>query len=239
VSENDGLDTALAAQQLQLEAARARVDELHRTITKSPPTGPRPPLEVPDPGEYDALVVACEVYLRSIGRTGLALEDTVDAGDLRILRVDAKRLHWSPEDILTVGLCGLVGSVAALLAGAVDQRVAESLQMFEGTDLIHRWKRETTNLPIDYNGAVVGGPAHRISSAGHDIGRPVAAIRQIVQGQYRGTGWLLHQKVTRTPTGTPTGTPFDAVPDIGLAASLWVKHLVTDVLTPTSLPLPG
>ena len=240
MGEPEDIDAALAAQYLQTEAARARVAQLRKALEEGEvPADTLAPLEVPDPGPYGQLVGASRDYLERSGRAHLGLEDVLEADDLEFLRIEAQRLEWTVSDAISVGLCGLVGSVAALLSGAIDRAVVDGLGLVEDTELIRRWKRDTQHLPIDYHGAVVGGPAHRVTSAGHDIGRPVAAIRQIVEGQYKGTGWLFGQKVTRTALGTPGGTPFDAVASPALAASLWVRHLVTDVVTPSSLPLPG
>lgn len=239
MGEHDDLDVTLAAQHLQLEAARERVAELRRAIEGGEDAGDLPPLIVPEPADYAALTAASRRYLESAGRADIFLEDVLAAEDLELLRVDAQRLDWTTSDVAAVGLCALAGSAAAVLAGAIDAWVVDALDLMEGSELVARWKQATEHLPIDYHGAVVGGPRHRMTSAGHDIGRPVAAIRQIVNGVYEGTGWVFGEKVTRTAYGTTGGTPFDAVPDFRVAAALWVKHLITDLVTPTSLPLPG
>ena len=239
MSERDPLDEILSAQQQQLEAAQEQVSRLRDVLNQGSNAESLAMLEVPSPAEYDALTSASRDYLQTQGRTGLDLEDLLDPQDLDLLRLESQRLGWTTSDLAAVGVCGLVGSVTALLAGAIDDVILQQFGLLEETELISRWKRETKNLPIDYSGAYVGGPAHRVTSAGHDIGRPVEAIRQIIEGNYQGTGWSVFGKVTRTAEGTPFGTPYDAVPDVRIALALWVKHLITDVITPTSLPLPG
>jgi hypothetical protein len=239
MSERDPLDEVLAAQQQQLKAAREQVARLRDSLNQGSSSGTLAMLEVPSPAEYDALTSVSRRYLETEGRTDLDLEDLLEPQDLELLRLESQRLGWTTSDLTAVGLCGLVGSVTALLAGAIDAAIVQQFGLLEQTKLVSRWKRETTNLPIDYSGAVVGGPAHRVNSAGHDIGRPVEAIRQIMEGTYEGTGWLYGEKVPRTAEGTPFGTPYDAVPEVRVALALWVKHLITDVITPTSLPLPG
>lgn len=239
MSEREPLEEILSAQQQQLQAAREQAARLRDSLNQGSSSAASAMLEVPSPAEYDALTAASRDYLTTQGRSDLDIEDLLAPEDLDLLRLESQRLGWTTSDIAAVGVCGLVGSVTALLAGAIDAAVVEQLGLFEQTELISRWKRETTNLPIDYSGTYVGGPAHRVTSAGHDIGRPVEAIRQIMEGTYKGTGWSYGQKVVRTAEGTPFGTPFDVVPEVRTALALWVKHLITDVITPTSLPLPG
>ena len=239
MSERDPLDEILSAQQQQVEAAREQVARLRGSLSEGLSDRDPELLEVPSPAEYDALTTASRDYLTTQGRSDLDLEDLLEPQDLDLLRLESQRLGWTTSDMAAVGVCGLVGSVTAILTDAIDAAIVQQLGLLEQTELISRWKRETTNLPIDYHGAVVGGPAHRVTSAGHDIGRPVEAIRQIMEGTYEGTGWLYGEKVARTALGTPTGTPYDAVPEVRIALALWVKHLITDVITPTSLPLPG
>jgi len=239
MSERDPLEEILSAQQQQLQAAREQAARLRDSLEQGSSSAASAMLEVPSPAEYDALTAASRDYLTKQGRSDLDIEDLLAPEDLDLLRLESQRLGWTTSDIAAVGVCGLVGSVTALLAGAIDDGLVAQLKLLEQTDLISRWKLETTNLPIDYMGVNSGGQAHRVTSAGHDIGRPVEAIRQIMEGQYRGTGWSYGQKVPLTRLGTPFGTPYDVVPDVGAALALWVKHLITDVITPTSLPLPG
>ncbi|MEX2375152.1 MAG: hypothetical protein WD942_06140 [Dehalococcoidia bacterium] len=238
-SEPDPLDQILSAQQQQLQAAREQAARLRNTLKGRSDAVTSELLEVPSVSDYDALTSASRDYLQTEGRIDLDLADLLEPQDLDLLLLESQRLGWTTSDLAAVGVCGLVGSVTALLADAIDHAIVQQLGLLEQTELISRWKRETKNLPIDYSGTYVGGPAHRVTSAGHDIGRPVEAIRQIVEGTYEGTGWSVFGKVTRTAEGTPFGTPYDAVPDVRVALALWVKHLITDVITPTSLPLPG
>lgn len=238
-SDTDPLDEILSAQQQQLAAAREQAARLRESLDEGSSARSIEPLQVPSPDEYDALTAASRDYLAAQGRAGLDIEDLLEPEDLDLLRLESQRLGWTTSDMAAVGVCGLVGSVTAVLAGAIDDVIVEKLGMLERTELISRWKRETTNLPIDYTGAYAGGKAHRVTSAGHDIGRPVEAIRQIMEGQYRGTGWSYGQKVPLTRLGTPLGRPYEPVPEVTTALTLWAKHLITDVITPTSLPLPG
>lgn len=90
-------------------------------------------------------------------------------------------------------------------------------------------------MPIDYTGPKFGGPGHRMRSAGHDIGRPFAALRQIRGGYFEGLVWEERAASTfRTAAGS-----YAPVASIGAALVLWLKHLMADVVTPMSLPLPA
>ena len=97
------------------------------------------------------------------------------------------------------------------------------------------WEADARRLPIDYTGKGVGGPAHRIKSAGHDLGRPLEALRQIREGVFRGTAWP-HGEKTPVIEQLPNWQQIDSWP---AAMIVWAKHLAADFVTPMSLPLPG
>lgn len=144
-----------------------------------------------------------------------------------------QRIRWGSDDVVAVGLAGAVGLVATWFDGALDSAVRAGLGKLKGTDLLKGWERDAKNLPIDYTGPDFGGPGHRLRSAGHDLARPVEALRQIRDGTFRGTRIVdgLHETVE---IGGYTAAA-------GLQESLvvWAKHLAADVVTPMSLPLPG
>lgn len=238
--ERDDVEDNLKAQQERLREIRTRVGQLKAASDGEADAADLEPLEVLRPGTYDEITRANCDYLESQGRAQLALEDMLGPEQLRLLQLQSDRLRWTRSDYLTVGLCAMLGCTALLLEGAIDQAVLEATGMMERTELIDQLKGNTTNLPIDYQGQGAGGAAHRVTSAGHDPGRPIAAIEQIMQGRYEGTGWdALGAKLNPTATATPHGTPFEAVADPRIAAGLWVSHLVTDVVSASSLPLPG
>lgn len=238
--EPDDLEDNLKAQHEQLRELERRVAQLKAASLGDADVRGLEALEPLRPEGYEELSRANREYLESRDRAHLALEDMLEPEQLRLLQLESDRLRWDTSDYITVGLCALLGGAALLLQGAIDQAVLEATGMMERTELIERWKTETTNLPIDYQGQGAGGAGHRVTSAGHDPGRPVAAIQQIMQGRYEGTAWSAFAgKISPTALGTPYGTPFDAVTDPRLAAGLWVKHLLTDIVTVSSLPLPG
>jgi len=144
-----------------------------------------------------------------------------------------QRIRWGTDDLVAVGLAGVVGLVATWFDGALDTQVRTTLGKLSGTDLLNRWERDAKRLPIDYTGPDFGGPGHRLRSAGHDLGRPVEALRQIRGGFFRGS---------RVVDGTHETVTFDEyarVEGLGDALTVWAKHLAADVVTPMSLPLPG
>ncbi len=74
-----------------------------------------------------------------------------------------------------------------------------------------------------------------MKSAGHDLGRPLEALRQIREGVFRGTTFP-HGVKTAVTESLSTWQNVGSWPE---AMILWVKHLAADVVTPMSLPLPG
>lgn len=145
------------------------------------------------------------------------------------------RLPWQAGDFLAVGLSGIVGALACVFDDNVDAAVRDRLDRLKQWDVIKGWERDAKRMPIDYTGPGFGGPAHRVRSAGHDIGRPFEALRQIRDGQFKGFRW---QDGVRSEFLSPEGA-YAPVAPLGEAMSLWAKHLFADVITPMSLPLPG
>lgn len=151
----------------------------------------------------------------------------------------AQRLSWERSDLVVVGVCGLIGALANLYDDHVDAAVLGGLSLLKKTDLLRRWEKETARLPIDYTGPKFGGPAHRVRSAGHDIGRFFTALDQIRTGTFEGTWWEDGQRMVTQVTATRSGLPFARAPERHLAVALLVKHWAADFVTPMNLPLPG
>lgn len=152
---------------------------------------------------------------------------------------DRHRARWSQEDVAAVACAGLVGVGATWFDATIDSVVRDRVEKLKDTPLIRRWEREARGMPIDHMGEEFGGKGHRFRSAGHDIGRPFEALRQIRAGEFRGYSWHDGVRTTHHRSATPFGTPYTPVDTFGEALTLWGKHLVTDVVTPMSLPLPG
>lgn len=146
---------------------------------------------------------------------------------------DRHRARWSQEDVATVACAGLVGVAATWFDSAIDRGVRDRLEKLGDTPLIRRWEREAKRMPIDHTGKKFGGPGHRVRSAGHDIARPFAALRQIRTGQFHGYSWEHGRRVTHIVGG------YRPVETLGEALTLWGKHLVADFVTPMNLPVPG
>lgn len=146
-----------------------------------------------------------------------------------------QRLPWAQEDVVTLGFAGLVGVAATMFDTQLDGAVKKALGSLKGTGLLKRWEKDAARLPIDYTGPGFGGPAHRIRSAGHDLGRPLEALRQIREGVFRGTSF---PHGVRNPVEERLGN-WRNVTSWSEAMVLWMKHMAADVVTPMSLPLPG
>jgi hypothetical protein len=143
-----------------------------------------------------------------------------------------QRIGWGFEDVVAVGIAGLIGVAATWCDSAIDAAAKTGLAKLKDTELIRRWEREARRMPIDYTGPGFGGPGHRVRSAGHDIGRPFEALRQIRKGEFRGFTWEYGERIEQIRD------QYRPVESLGEALTLWGKHLVADVVTPMSLPLP-
>lgn len=143
------------------------------------------------------------------------------------------RLDWRSSDYLAVGAAGLVGLLCTWFDTSIDCAVRDRLKNLTETSLVQRWESAGKRLPIDYMGPGFGGRAHRIKSAGHDLARPIEAIRQVMEGQFRGIRWQ---------EGVPTHITSDGylqnIPATDAALRLG-QHLLADVITTMSLPIPG
>jgi len=145
-----------------------------------------------------------------------------------------QRIPWSTTDIAMVGLAGLLGTCCVWFDAAVDRSVRSRLNALAQTPMLRGWEKHGKRLPIDYMGPGFGGRAHRVMSAGHDLARPFEALRQIMDGEFRGVRWSFGQRSTVTHRGQ-----FDTVTSFEEALARWIMHLSADILTPMSLPIPG
>ncbi|SDG34071.1 hypothetical protein [Pseudonocardia oroxyli] len=144
-----------------------------------------------------------------------------------------ERLHWDGADMAVVGLAGITGVLATWFDSPTDRAVRLALRRLGATRLMRAWERDAKRMAMDHMGPGFGGSAHRVRSSGHDIGRPLAALSQILNGQFVGYRWDDGVREQVTVDGF-------AVPDdlVG-ALQLWTKHLAADLVTTMSLPLPG
>lgn len=150
-----------------------------------------------------------------------------------------QRVPWERGDLVVVGVSGLIGALGNLYDSQLDAAMLSGLSLLKKTDLLRRWERQTARLPIDYTGPKFGGPAHRVRSAGHDIGRFFNALDQIRTGTFEGTCWEDGQRMFETVATTRSGVPFAQAPEWHLAVALLLKHWAADFVTPMNLPLPG
>ncbi len=150
-----------------------------------------------------------------------------------------QRLPWERSDLLIVGLSGLIGAVANLYDTQIDAAVLDGLSWLKKSDLLRQWEKDAARLPIDYTGPDFGGPAHRLRSAGHDVGRFFTALQQVRTGTFEGTWWEDGGRFVREVTTTSSGRPFKSTSEPHLAVALLLKHWAADFVTPMGLPLPG
>ena len=143
------------------------------------------------------------------------------------------RLDWRSSDYLAVGAAGLVGLLCTWFDASIDGAVRDRLMKLTETSLVQGWEAAGKRLPIDYMGPGFGGRAHRVKSAGHDLARPVEAIRQVMEGEFRGVRWQ-----DGAATRVVSGGYRQSIPATEAALRLG-QHLLADVVTPMSLPIPG
>ncbi len=184
------------------------------------------------PEGYAALTATNDVLRADRGWTSVDL----NAASLDRLTDDLaqSRLSWDTADVVAVGLAGAVGAAATWFDTTIDFTVRRQLRGLKDTELVSGWEKAGTRLSIDYTGPGFGGPLHRVKSAGHDIGRPFAALDQIRRGEFRGV--VRENGALRTVVET---TGFRPVEGFAEALAVWSKHLAADVVTPMSVPLPG
>lgn len=171
-----------------------------------------------------------------------AIADLLDAAALRELDEwrRTQRISWNRGDLVAVGVAGMIGALANLYDRQVDATVLKGLAWLKKSDLLRQWEKDAARLAIDYTGPKFGGPAHRVLSPGHDIGRFFNALNQIRTGTFAGTYWEYGTKVTAEGiTTTRSGVPFAQAREPHLALVLLMKHWAADFVTPMSLPLPG
>lgn len=197
-------------------------------------TSPYPATAVVTPQSYDELTVSNDAVRAERGWSNVDLDDALTPYQREQFAAwqARQRVPWASEDVTAVGFAGMVGMAATWFDSTLDKEVRDRLKELKATELVKGWERDARRMPIDYTGPGFGGPAHRVRSAGHDLGRPLEALRQVRDGQFRGIRWAAG---VRTDVSTDVGEP---VATIGEALTLWGKHLVADVVTPMSLPLP-
>lgn len=214
---------------------RSRSSREHRHIDSAGPSLPTEHLD-----EYDALTEDNERWVAQRGIQSLELDDLLDPDELREIESwdPLGRERWSPDDFLTVGACAAIGLIATVFDDQIDAVTKSALSGLGGTSVMRKLENRGKNLPIDYTGPGFGGKGHRMRSAGHDIGRPWAALKQIMDGEFHGIAWDsgVMQDVVKT-SSRPGSAPFlpQSLPE---ALVSWMCHLGADVVTPMSLPLP-
>ncbi len=211
----------------ELEADLARLDAGDTTVEVAPaPSRPQ---------RYEHLTVTNDAVRADRGWEVVDL----DAALTPQLRAEferwqaRQRIGWAFEDVLAVGVAGVVGGAATWFDSAIDEAAKAGLSKLKDTELIRGWERDARRMPIDHMGPGFGGRAHRVRSPGHDVARPFEALRQIRAGEFRGFRWEYGEKIP------VVDGHYQPVASLGEALTLWGKHLVADFVTPMSLPLPG
>lgn len=221
--------------ELNLDTQTRRLAEIDDAISAALADEPRPPLaDSPSQQTYDQLT-AYNAALRSEREW---LDVDLDAALTESQRAawelwrTKSRLDWRRSDYLAVGAAGVVGLLCSWFDSSIDSAVRQRIRGLTDTALGQKWEAAGKRLPIDFMGPGFGGRAHRVKSAGHDLGRPIEAIRQVMLGEFRGVRWVDGVPI-EVIDGRYTELPFaDAAMRLG-------QHLLADVVTEMSLPIPG
>jgi hypothetical protein len=228
---DDALARNLDTQHRRLTELEQHVDALLR--------GETPPTEIADtpqrPERYADLTVTNDALRADRGWSAVDLDAALSPEALAEFELwrARRRLPWQADDVLAVAAAGVIGIAATLYDTTIDHVVRDRLAGLKDLDLVRRWENDARRLPIDYMGPGFGGALHRVRSAGHDIGRPFEALRQIRAGEFHGYRWVDGVRESVRVTG------YTPVEDLGEALVLWGKHLVADFVGVTNLPLPG
>jgi len=194
---------------------------------------PRPSAIASSGRSYDDVSLANMTYLERHGRTQETLDDQFTRDQLDAIERDLcariARVPWDRWDCCAVLVGGVAGVAADFFAQGNSQRLSEWTRDY---------KIETPQVSIDYQGPGFGGPLHRGLSPGHDLLRVFEAISQIKNGTFRGFrefkdgfGWV-------ESAVNQNGVPFDEFTLLE-ATIVWIRHMLSDVITPSSLPFPG
>lgn len=229
--DRESLHRNLDAQHRHLTDAEAAVDRL---LAGDYSTATPVPLD-PRVRKYTELSAANDATRLEQGWDTVDLDAALTGEQRRAFEnwQDRRRTPWGHDDLVAVGLAGALGLVATWFDATLDTAVRDGLGKLKNTDLLRRWEKDARGMPTDYMGPGFGGRAHRVRSAGHDLGRPVAALRQIMTGTFTGT------RVVNGVRYTVEAGGYKPVTDLSEALALWAKHLAADLITDMSLPLPG
>lgn len=147
----------------------------------------------------------------------------------RELSAPIKREHWDKWDMVAVLAGGIAGTTADFFTDGIDGQLKDWLSQF---------KIDSKKVSIDYQGPGFGGGFHRGLSSGHDILRVFSAIWQIKNGTFIGLKQTRDGFEWVRTTSNQYGKQFETYG--GLESILiWIKHELSDFITPASLPFPG
>lgn len=185
--------------------------------------------------DYDALTEANDRLRDARGWDQVELAAAMTSAQWNAFEAwrSRQRIPWRTDDVVAVGLATALGFAATWFDAEVDRDLRTRLKGLKDSDLVRSWERDARGLAIDHTGPGFGGPDHRVRSSGHDLARPLAALRQIREGTFRGDRWENKVRIPVTRDG------FVQADSIAEALALWAKHLAADVVTTMSLPLPG
>lgn len=168
------------------------------------------------------------------------LADIVNDLDKTVPRED----RWKKSDFVVVFVAALVGGIADAVLGKRDNEVTGKGSKFSNwLNEFHEkeWKHKSGS-PLDFQGKIgelsFGGGNHRELSRGHDLLRFVDGIKSIKNGTFEAVGFRDGVKYVVKSTVNQNGTPYDTM-TLGAAIIEYCHHMLADLLSNNSLPVPG
>lgn len=168
------------------------------------------------------------------------LADIVTDLDKAVPRED----RWKKSDFVVVFVAALVGGIADAILGKRDNKLTGKGSKFSNwLNEFHekKWKHKG-GAPIDFQGSKdglsFGGGYHRELSPGHDLFRFVEGIKAFKEGKFEAKGFRNGVEIVVRSTENQYGTPYDAM-TLGAAIVEYCHHMLADLLSNNSLPVPG
>lgn len=182
---------------------------------------------------YEEITSSNISLLRDPGAFDAEFDDLFSVDDHRRIERELSqpiaREKWDKWDVVATFSGGIAGVVADFFTGGIDKQLSNWLSEI---------KIKSPQVSIDYQGPSFGGPYHRVLSSGHDVLRVFSALWQIKNGTFTALRQVPGGFEWVTPSTNQNGAPFDTFEGLE-AFILWARHLLSDFVTPKSLPVPG
>lgn len=224
----DDLDKALTI----LEKGGEVDEELARKLKPAPSLVIDPQLLLSDSLASNGVIHSTHALLEEL----LSEHELADVRK-HLQRPIFERLKWTKGDYIAIAASVLIGLAIDLFN--VAWRVNSPI---DKNGVLRQWFNEklhkhSDGSPIDYQGLGFGGELHRVRSRGHDLARFFEAVRQTMEGEFRGKRWSYSTPIDVISNVNQYGKPYPQM-DWFAAFQNVALHLFADFFSAHSLPLP-